>query len=221
MLKKTGIVAAAIAASLLAVTPLAFAGGTDSDKKSDSKDSDDDNSKADDDDSTTTMTTTTTDDDDDDDDADDDDDDDDDDRTTTTPLRPSTRTTTPRTARSPRPPAPPTAPRPAGTPACSASINLAANVVAPITAQAPLLNCNNLELEDTVDVLTINPSTRPAAIERLTRRIHTGCGEVRRMVQERPSTEPNSPVTKEPGPFGPGFFASLRSIAAGHRRSTR
>ncbi len=43
-------------------------------------------------------------------------------------------------------------------------VNLAANLVAPITAQAPLLSCNNLDLEDTVDVVTINPSNDTAAI---------------------------------------------------------
>ena len=43
-------------------------------------------------------------------------------------------------------------------------VNLAANLVAPISAQAPLLNCNNLELEDTGDVLTINPSSDATAI---------------------------------------------------------
>jgi hypothetical protein len=173
VLKKTGIVAAAIAASLLAVTPLAFAGGNDSDSHSKKKDSDDDKSKADSDD-------------DDDDDSDDkdkdkdkDDDDDDKDRD-----RDRDRDRDKDKDRDKDDDAPSTINKDNNTTDCTFGqvtgatdgtqtggnagllgvVNLAANVVAPITAQAPLLNCNNLELEDTVDVLTINPSNDAAVI---------------------------------------------------------
>ena len=37
-------------------------------------------------------------------------------------------------------------------------MNAAVNATVPVAAQAPILNCNNVELEDTLDVLTINPS---------------------------------------------------------------
>jgi hypothetical protein len=174
VLKKTGIVAAAIAASLLAVTPLAFAGGTDSDKKSDSKDSDDDNSKADDDNGDDDDDNGGDDDDDDEngDDGDDDENGDDggddengddengddapatinkDNNSTDCDFVQATGDTN--------------GTQTGGNAGLLGVVNLAANLVAPISAQAPLLNCNNLELEDTVDVLTINPSSDTAEID--------------------------------------------------------
>lgn len=154
MLKKTGIVAAAIAASLLAVTPLAFAGGkdpSDSHSKKD-KDSDDDKSKADDDSDDDGDDA----DDDDDDDSDDNDSDDDDDEDSDDDDSDDTTTvTTDNQAND-----------------CDFSQNTAtqstndnfafgllgalnaplANVVAPVSAQLPILNCNNIDVSDLVDV---------------------------------------------------------------------
>ena len=45
-----------------------------------------------------------------------------------------------------------------------ALVNAAVNATVPVAAQAPILNCNNVELEDTLDVLTINPSSDSAEI---------------------------------------------------------
>ena len=161
MLKKTGIVAAAIAASLLAVTPLAFAGGTDSDKKSDSKDSDDDNSKADDDDSDDDGDDDNGDDDNGDDDNGDDDDDDNGDDAPATINKDNNSTDCDFVQAT----GDTNGTQTGGNAGLLGVVNLAANLVAPISAQAPLLNCNNLELEDTVDVLTINPSNDAAVID--------------------------------------------------------
>ena len=46
-----------------------------------------------------------------------------------------------------------------------ALVNAAVNATVPVAAQAPILNCNNVELEDTLDVLTINPSSDVAEID--------------------------------------------------------
>ena len=46
-----------------------------------------------------------------------------------------------------------------------ALVNAAVNATVPVAAQAPILNCNNVELEDTLDVLTINPSSDVAKID--------------------------------------------------------
>ena len=46
-----------------------------------------------------------------------------------------------------------------------ALVNAAVNATVPVAAQAPILDCNNVELEDTLDVLTINPSSDVAEID--------------------------------------------------------
>ena len=46
-----------------------------------------------------------------------------------------------------------------------ALVNAAVNATVPVTTQAPILDCNNVELEDTLDVLTINPSSDVAEID--------------------------------------------------------
>jgi hypothetical protein len=46
-----------------------------------------------------------------------------------------------------------------------ALVNAAVNATVPVAAQAPVLNCNNVELEDTLDLLTINPSSEETEIE--------------------------------------------------------
>ena len=46
-----------------------------------------------------------------------------------------------------------------------ALVNAAVNATVPVAAQAPILNCNNVELEDTLDVLTINPSSDVTKID--------------------------------------------------------
>ncbi len=45
-----------------------------------------------------------------------------------------------------------------------ALVNAAVNATVPVAAQAPILNCNNLELEDTLDLVTVNPSSDSASI---------------------------------------------------------
>jgi hypothetical protein len=45
-----------------------------------------------------------------------------------------------------------------------ALVNAAVNATVPVAAQAPILDCNNVELEDTLDLVTVNPSSDSAEI---------------------------------------------------------
>jgi hypothetical protein len=162
VLKKTGIVAAAIAASLLAVTPLAFAGGKDP-EKSDShskKDHDNDDDKDKDKDKDHDKDKDKDKDHDKDKhkhhdkdkDKDKDDEDEDEDTTVTTDNLTSNCTNGQTTG-------PIDSSVSGGNAGLLGVVNLAAGIVAPITAQAPLLNCNNIAVSDLIDVDSNNPVT--------------------------------------------------------------
>ena len=46
-----------------------------------------------------------------------------------------------------------------------ALVNAAVNATVPVNAQVPILDCNNVNLKDTVDLVTINPSNEENEIE--------------------------------------------------------
>jgi hypothetical protein len=161
VLKKTGIVAAAIAASLLAVTPLAFAGGRDSEKSDSHSKKDHDNDKDDDNDKDKDKDKDKDHDKDKDKDKDKHHDknkhkhhdkDKDKDTTVTTDNLTSNCTNGQTTG-------PIDSSVSGGNAGLLGVVNLAAGIVAPITAQAPLLNCNNIEVSDLVDLGSNNPVT--------------------------------------------------------------